>query len=260
MRLLRRICTAVNRPLPAWLTLVLIFGTVAGAASPVFNGSLNIPAGGSLTTAGTATTTIGGPTTISYPRSDTILNITSQGSYRNELQLHHADPACTFAAGCRIGDIRWFEDSFASKKAADILVGPAGSVSGNYGTYMVFSTKIDGSASLEEDLVLDHQGHIRLPGDSWSVSATSPASCSANVECLTVRYTFPMPFIRYDGAPEVPWCSNPSVQDTTTPTDMWMGNINSVSNTGVTYNIGPTSATAAAKRLMVTFTCWTSSY
>lgn len=82
-----------------------------------------------------------------------------------------------------------------------------------------------------------------------ATATTSPASCTANVECLTVAQSFPNTFTATPNG-----CSA-SVQDTTTATNIWVAGINTISTTSVTWNIAATTTISAAKGLTIRTTC-----
>lgn len=85
--------------------------------------------------------------------------------------------------------------------------------------------------------------------ETVAVATTSPASCTANVECLQVTANFGTNFTAN------PKCPAPGIQDSTTSTDIWVGSIASISVSSVVFNLAPTTTTSGSKSLTVNAVC-----
>lgn len=209
--------------------------------------------------------------TVSNPSANTSLAITAQSTYNANavlsatakapnLQLQHND--ASMRALTQVGNIYFFNRRFAHPEMGDLEYGACCVTKGDMGSFWTLQTKLDdGSGTMVEDLNAGPTGHLSEPYDNIKMSAASPASCAALARCSTVSYSFAAhPFITITGAPETPSCSNPGIQDTTSPGTIWIGNVNAVSSTSVTFNYAPTTPTTGVHALTVVFTCHESAF
>lgn len=160
-----------------------------------------------------------------------------------------------------VGVIRFQDTALTHPTLGEVFCGMAGENAKDYGGYCVIQTKKEnGTGTMQENLVADHQGHLSIPGTVFSTTVTTPSSCASLANCGTVTFTFPSAFLTPTGAAEVPYCSNASVQDTSIGTDMWLASVNAVSSTSVTYNYASLAAISGAKSLKLVFSCTDSAY
>lgn len=90
---------------------------------------------------------------------------------------------------------------------------------------------------------------VNLVNRAYSTTLTSASGCTALTQCGTVTYNFPTAYAA------APFCSAPGIQDTTTPADLWVGDIDAVSTTAITYSYATLITLVGTKALTVTFTC-----
>lgn len=137
-----------------------------------------------------------------------------------------------------------------------IEAGSAGATIGNPGGFMAFHTKADdGPGTDAEALILTPGHHVEMPLDQFYVQLTTSGACSAGVACGTVTWTFTTPYASTSGVLQQPNCPDINFQDLTTPSQMWVGGVNAISSTAVTYNYAPLTAVASAHTLEVYAEC-----
>jgi hypothetical protein len=108
--------------------------------------------------------------------------------------------------------------------------------------------------------VLDPQQHLFMPNDSAQSRFNTPGACTAGTTCVTYTWTFTQPFLTIAGAAEVPRCDALGVMDESDSTQIWVGNIKSVSSTAITFNIAPMLNVGTAHTLDVYAYCHDQSY
>jgi hypothetical protein len=84
---------------------------------------------------------------------------------------------------------------------------------------------------------------------AYQTTLTSASGCTALTQCGTIAFTFPTAYAAS------PFCSAPGIQDTSTPADLWVGDIDAISTTAITYSYATLISIVGTKNLTVTFTC-----
>lgn len=285
MRVFSGVLSLMSKPLPGWLTLTLLVGTGAVAASPVFHGSLSVPTGGTITDSNaTADSCVTTNTSKQYSYSfcgstesantwtanqtlnaSLIQQVNGVGNGRDHtfeiLNTAPHKPDTADALGSFYAYAPNINTGCSSRQpVSEMWPGISGSTAANYGGYWVFFTKYDGACGGGEVLVLDPQQHIFEPNDTTQFRQSTPGACNAGTTCMTITWTFTKPFLNVDGAAEVPRCSALGIMDETDSTQVWIGNIKTVSSTAVTYNVAPILSTAAAHTLYMYPTCHDQAY
>lgn len=204
--MLRRIFSALNRPLPAWLTLSLILGAGAAASVPVFHGSVYVPAGATITDANAAANDCvstnsslhfaygvcsGAQTNTAntFSATQTFNDVIKQqvngvgGAVDNDIEIKNVAASKTANAQA-LGTVGVFAANINSGCAsgeplAQIWPGISGASSGDYGGYWVFWTKNDGACTGNEVLVLTPGGHI-FPAGPGINTGSSTSGCSGS--------------------------------------------------------------------------------
>lgn len=235
MQFLRRVFTAFNRPLPAWVTLFLFFGVAAAGAAPsVYDASF-------------------------------IMQVNGVGrGLDHSIQFQNSATSKPDAADS-IGIIQASASGVNSKcgshqPVSQLWPGVVGSAHGNYGGYWVFWTKNDGTCSGNEVLVLDAQQHLYMPNDESAARFSTPSTCKAGTSCTTWTWTFAKPFLTISGTAQTPRCSALGISDESDSTQIWVGTIKSVSSTQIVYSIAPMLGTGTPHTLDVYATCHDQAY
>jgi hypothetical protein len=173
-----------------------------------------------------------------------------------------SSPSTGCSVSCRSGgaNITYKDNTLGT--IGRIYVAEVFDASGNSGGYIqLLSTAMGpGGGTQLEAVQAVPNGHVGMPQDITSVAVNSPSTCSALVVCSTYTLTFSYPFVNNVGGTSTPWCAAPSIQDLNLPSTIWVGNVQAVSSTSVTYNYAPTTATSVVHNLSFVITCHESSF
>jgi hypothetical protein len=130
---------------------------------------------------------------------------------------------------------------------------------GTHGGYFIISSTSFAVTPISiEAIIATPGGHVGMPQNVLQASVTSPTTCAALTCGATYTETFTYPYVTNAGAAQNPVCVNPGIEDATSPSTIWVGNVvaGSESSTSVQYNYSPVVATVAAHSLTFTMTCY----
>lgn len=130
---------------------------------------------------------------------------------------------------------------------------------GTHGGYFLINTTTFGaSPTVLEAVQVTPGGHVGMPQNVIQASITSPSTCAALTCGATYTETFSYPYVTNSGSAQNPVCVAPSIEDSTSPSTIWVANVvaGSETSTTVQYNYSPVVATVSAHSLVITMTCY----